>query len=267
MKMSDVSLFCLVWPCGQSKVKDLSMRNALTSWTRLRPRPEIILLGEDSSVEDLATRYDAQPLQGVERNPLGHPSIASIYALAQEAATRPYVLDVNSDIILLPDLPLALEYTGTLVEDDHYTVVSGRCDGPIGGPVDFSDPSWPATIQHHIAAGPSDIGSDIAVWPRGALQNVPDFSVGRAFWDGWRMRHFLEDLEMEMVDIGPLRLAVHQRHGHRIGGDPGVSRNIKLSGGRGNMCWVRHATKQVDPKQFKEWRDHEKRILETPLHL
>jgi hypothetical protein len=48
-------------------------RNAITSWTLLRPRPEIILFGDEPGVTEICKELGLRHVGEVERNEYGTP--------------------------------------------------------------------------------------------------------------------------------------------------------------------------------------------------
>ena len=74
--------------------------NAITSWTKLRPRPEIILFGTEEGAAECAADLGLVHIPEVARNQHGTPLLADIFALAEERTTHDTLAYVNADIIL-----------------------------------------------------------------------------------------------------------------------------------------------------------------------
>jgi hypothetical protein len=64
-------------------------RNAITSWTRLSPRPEIILFGDEIGTADFARELGLRHIAGIKRNAQGTPFLDDLFAQAQGAASFP----------------------------------------------------------------------------------------------------------------------------------------------------------------------------------
>src|SRR5262245_33530010 len=61
-------------------------RNAITSWTRLSPRPQIILFGDEDGTAELAAELGVQHVPQVARNELGTPLVNSVFQQAHQFA-------------------------------------------------------------------------------------------------------------------------------------------------------------------------------------
>ncbi|UBF28445.1 hypothetical protein K9N68_11555 [Kovacikia minuta CCNUW1] len=84
-------------------------RNAITSWTLLQPKPEIILLGDDAGTAEIAQELNLKHIPEVERNEFGTPLLSSLFELAQKTGKGPLFAYVNSDIILMGDFLQAVQ--------------------------------------------------------------------------------------------------------------------------------------------------------------
>jgi len=84
-------------------------RNAIESWTRLEPRPEIILLGNEEGAMEMARGLGLRHLPNVATNDHGTPLLSALFRQAEAAATAPYLCYVNADIILMRNFVRAAE--------------------------------------------------------------------------------------------------------------------------------------------------------------
>src|ERR1041384_2312036 len=78
-------------------------RNAIHSWTRLRPRCEIILFGDDAGVAAAAAELGVRHVPAIARNEYGTPLVSDVFAQAQRLATHELLCYINADIILTGD--------------------------------------------------------------------------------------------------------------------------------------------------------------------
>lgn len=76
-------------------------RNAIASWTRLVPRPEIRLYGTEEGMAECAAELGAGHETEIARNEFGTPMLDDLLARAREFTRTSLVCYVNSDIILL----------------------------------------------------------------------------------------------------------------------------------------------------------------------
>src|ERR1035437_8580715 len=78
-------------------------QNAIQSWQQLGPEVEVMLVGEEAGLADAAERLGVKYLPDVRRNAQGTPLVSSIFELARNASSSPFLAYVNADILLLPD--------------------------------------------------------------------------------------------------------------------------------------------------------------------
>jgi hypothetical protein len=86
---------------------DTIQRNGIQSWLHLGSEVEVILIGEEPGLEQVAAEYGVKLLMNVERNEKGTPLVSSIFELALRASDSPLLVYVNADILLMPDIVLA----------------------------------------------------------------------------------------------------------------------------------------------------------------
>src|SRR3989344_8105736 len=77
--------------------------NAILSWTKIKPKPEIILFGGDKGVDQIAKKYRVKHIAAVKKNEKGTPILSDIFNKARKAAKNKILCYVNADIILPPD--------------------------------------------------------------------------------------------------------------------------------------------------------------------
>ena len=82
-------------------------RNAIRSWTLLRPACEVILFGDDEGTAEVASELGVRHVPQVARNEHGTPLVGDLFAKAQRLATGSLLCYVNADIMLMNDFVLA----------------------------------------------------------------------------------------------------------------------------------------------------------------
>jgi len=88
-------------PFSRSNATAMKQINALKSWALLKPRPEVVILGNEDGVDRIARSFGYKNVIGVDRNgQSGMPYTYSIFRLGIYNASNPYVAYVNADIIL-----------------------------------------------------------------------------------------------------------------------------------------------------------------------
>lgn len=224
-------------------------RNAIESWARLSPRPQIILFGDDEGTAEIAAVLGLEHLPEVDRNEHGTPRMDGMFRAAHRAARYDVLVYVNSDIILLDDLTAAVRRVRRS-SLEHFLMVGRRTDVDIAWPLDFDRDDWRQTLRSTVAA----IGSaaprvckDYFVFRRPLFAEIPPFAIGRGAFDNWLVYHARSE-SVAVIDATAVVTAVHQNHdyAHVRGGRRQVyvkgeeaKRNIELAGG---MRLVRGST-------------------------
>jgi hypothetical protein len=229
-------------------------RNAIQSWMRLDPDIEIILLGNDQGVAEVAREFGLRHETEVERNEFGTYLVNSVFAKAQAMARHEVVCYVNCDIILLSDFCRAVRRVKA--ERPEFLMVGQRTDVEIYDPWPFERASWEQELRDFVGRygkkrPPQWI--DYFAFSRGLYgADVPAFAIGRMYWDNWLIWKALEE-EKSVIDASPVVLAIHQNHRyfHHPQGESGVwngveaQRNAQIAGGWGNLRTTAHATRNV----------------------
>lgn len=231
---------------------NLIQRNAIQSWMRLGSQVDVLLIGREPGLAEVATEYGVTLLPDVRRNDSGTPLISSIFELARRAGDSPYLAFVNGDILLLPDLLQAVQQVAAQVSAP-FLLLGQRWDLDVTQPLDFSD-GWAERLrQEALQRGRlhRPAGSDYFVFPRHAFQEMPDFAVGRAGWDNWMIYH-ARQMGWAVIDGTQEVMIIHQTHdySHLPGGQPHYNleesqQNMALAGGFSTMYMVLDANREL----------------------
>jgi hypothetical protein len=212
-------------------------RNAITSWTLLRPRPEIILFGDEEGVAEICAELGLRHVPEIARNEFGTPLLNDLFEKAQQLATHDLLCYVNADIILMSDFAAAVERIRRW--QGKFLMIGGCLEADIRHPLDFGRQDW----EDHVRAiaqnsGRSKPGPDYFVFPKGLYLGIPPFAIGRFSWEGW-LTWKAASIGATIIDATPGVCAVHQIHdySHTGRGDEWIwqgeetKRNMELSGG------------------------------------
>jgi hypothetical protein len=243
---------------------DVIQRNAIQSWIRLGVDVEVILVGEEDGMADVAAEYGVRMLTQVERNASGTPLVSSIFDLVRQASHSPFLAYVNADILLLPDLVQATCQAGNALQGDHndefssggdeaFLLIGQRWDLEVTAPLEYSA-SWQERLKDQVQTQGqlhAPAGSDYFVFPRTAFTHMPDFAIGRAGWDNWMIYHARQRGWL-VIDCTPSVVIVHQNHdySHLPGGRPHYDQdesqeNMSMAGGLAHMYMVLDADCQL----------------------
>jgi hypothetical protein len=188
-------------------------RNAIQSWTRMNPKPEIILFGTgtDPGTVEIAAEFGLRHVPNVKCNQWGTPLISDLFEQAEKLGHSPILCYVNSDIILFDDFTQAL--TRVSAWEDHFLMVGRRTDLDLTEPIDFHD-NWAATVSDRARSqGKLQIARsiDYFAFSRGLYPTIPPLAIGRFWWDNWLLWK-ARALGAKVVDASGAVLVVHQNH-------------------------------------------------------
>lgn len=242
-----LTLFACPKSVGGAHIETIQ-RNALTSWTLLPGRPEIILFGEASAAR-LAAELGARHSDRVDFTATGAPLLDSLFGAVEEIASGDVLAYVNADIILMSDFAMAAERVSTARR--AFLMVGQRTDLDIAERLGFGE-GWELRLRERAAregALQSHRAIDYFVYSPGLWGEIPPLAVGRASFDNWLLRR-ARDLRVPVVDATPVVTAVHQNHhyDHVAGGAAEVysgaeaDRNMALAGGASKLFFIYDAT-------------------------
>jgi hypothetical protein len=249
--MALLTLFTTPKPFQDSHVITIQ-RNALKSWKALGDEVEIVFIGDEYGMPEIAREFGLIHRPDVLVNELGTPLISSIFDIGRAENDSPFLAYVNTDIILFPDFLEALKKVSTQLS--KFLLVGQRYDLDITEELAF-EPGWQAELlkkaqtegKRHARAG-----SDYFVFPRACFQDIPDFRVGRAGWDNWMIYKARRE-KWASVDCSADIDIIHQNHdySHLPGGQthyrqPETGVNIRLAGGRRTIFDLDDCAKRLE---------------------
>ena len=218
-------------------------RNAIKSWTLL-PDVDVILLGEEEGLAEIAKELGVKHIPNVVRNGAGVPLISSMFQLARENSNSELLCIINADMILMPDFVEAARRSCML--RDEYVLLSQRWDYDITSPIDFAE-GWQSRLREDVRKQDQlhrPAGSDFFLFPKSCYNDIPDFTIGRAGWDNWMIYKARKE-NWAVIDCTPSVMIVHQNHdySHLPGGKPHyehpeTNENIRLAGGQANIRYT-----------------------------
>jgi hypothetical protein len=194
-------------------------RNAIASWTRLQPRPEVILFGHEEGAAECAGELGLIHIPEVARNRYGTPLLVGIIAEGERRASHDLLAYVNADIILLAGFLEGVEKVHQTFPE--FLAVGRRTNLEVGEPLDFSE-GWGERLKervHREGALESHTAIDCFVFRRGMYQEVPPLAIGRVWFDQWLIK-YARKRGLPVVDLTNFVHMVHQIHdyGHVAGG-------------------------------------------------
>ena len=240
--MSLITLFSAPKPFTNPHIA-MIQRNAIKSWTLL-PDVDVILLGEEDGLAEVAKELGVKHIPNVVRNGAGVPLISSMFQLARENSNSELLCIINADMILMPDFVEAARRSCML--RDEYVLLSQRWDYDITSPIDFAE-GWQSRLREDVRKQDQlhrPAGSDFFLFPKSCYNDIPDFTIGRAGWDNWMIYKARKE-NWAVIDCTPSVMIVHQNHdySHLPGGKPHyehpeTNENIRLAGGQANIRYT-----------------------------
>jgi hypothetical protein len=201
--------------------------NAIGSWTRLEPRPEIILLGDDPGTAEAAADLGARHVPMIERNDHGTPLASAIFATGQQYASNSIVCYVNSDIILMQDFMSMVAKVDSLFRGQEFLAVGRKTNIELTSLLDFGDPGWERRLRDAVAEQGHYVtyDSDFFVYRNGMFSGMPPFAIGRCFWTQWLMYDTIRR-GIPMIDTTPVVTSVEPRHDYSHAHSTGGSKRL-----------------------------------------
>lgn len=245
-KHSTLTLFAL--PKAFKGHFGLIQRNAISQWVRLRPRPEIILFGNEEGTAEIAQEFGLRHVPEVRRNQYGTPLLSDLFEKAHAYASNSILCYANADIVLLGNFMKAIGQVSA--RHDRFLIVGRRTNLDLDEPAVYGSPDQEDRLRTLAStrgqlAPPHTV--DYFVFSRGIFNTIPEFAIGRFSWDNWLIWR-ARTIKAAVVDASAVILAVHQNHdySHHPKGLQGVrhgeeaDHNYKLAGF--NLCTIKDAT-------------------------
>lgn len=190
---------------------DVIQRNAIRSWTLLRPSCEIILCGNDLGVEEAAAEFGVKYLPDIARNEFGTPLLNSAFAKVANVSESSFLCYVNADIIMLNDLIDAIRR----IHFKQFLAIGRRINVELTARLDYEKANWRLELVEFATQNGQFAGMDwidYFVFPKNRqLEVMPAFAVGRPEWDNWFIFN-ARKYGIPIVDITRVCPVIHQNH-------------------------------------------------------
>ncbi len=198
-------------------------RNAIRNWKGLHPEIQVILMGNEDGVAEVAQELACQHLPEIEKSDYGTPRIDAAFRLADQTARHPVLAYVNGDILFFRrviDLVQAISFAHRqFLFTGHKWLVDIEVE------LSAVEIQTESVLVHHcqsaVMAGAT--GIDFFFYPRSQYRKMPPLIVGRPGWDNWMLFDTIKQrIPLVIPDQGIL--ALHQNHetGHVPDKKPGT---------------------------------------------
>jgi hypothetical protein len=222
--------------------------NAITSWSFLKPRPEIILFGDEQGTAKFAAGLGLRHIPDISRNAYGTPVLNRLFEEAQDLGRYDTLCYVNADIILLSDFMRAVRQVSSW--RPPYLMIGRRWNIDLAERIEFERSDWEARLRAVVFQRSRPFDSDWVdyfLFSRGLFRGIPPFAVGRLWWDTWLVWKAVSQ-GVPVVDASTDVIAIHQNHpyDHVPGGlsigSKEAKQNEKLAGGIHRSRTIEDAT-------------------------
>lgn len=186
--------------------------NAVRSWARLMPRPDIILLGSDAGTAEIAAEVGARHIADVVSSPSGAPRLDDVLRKGQLEARTDLVCFVNADIVLTPAWLAAVQAADA--QRSRFLMVGRRWNLDVLEPLAFDRPGWCDDLTRDARARgqlATNMYIDYFVFPRGMLMDIPPFIIGRPGYDNWLLWSVRKN-GIPLIDATDAAPVIHQNH-------------------------------------------------------
>jgi len=227
-------------------------RNAILSWTRLSPQPDIFLFGEEAGTAEIAAELGLGHLRAIQRNAFGTPLLSDLLQRARAVTGSRVLCYVNCDIILLQALVEAVAEIQKKLS--QFLAVAHRWEIELTQPLAIDD-GVPLQLGMLPAGAPGHhTAIDVFAFTREMYAEVPALALGRAWFDQWLIKDALMR-HIPVVDITHVARAIHQKHdyAHIAGGQRGAyggdeaQQNLEIYGGVQHAYTLLDATHELLP--------------------
>lgn len=196
----------------------LVQQNALRSWSRLTPKPEVLIFGDEEGAAEICAELGFTHIPEVARSSAGTPLLSDMFERAEAHSRGGPLCYLNADIILMREFTAAVAVAEAW--RSPYLLVAQRHTVRIDDVLDFDDPRWEAQLNNLVAhSGVLDppSGADVFVFTKGAFGDVAPFAVGRTWFDTWLLSRAAAR-DVRIIDGTQAFMIVHQAHDYEHAG-------------------------------------------------
>lgn len=253
--------------------------NAIRSWMAL-PGVHIVLMGDDPGVRAFAQKHNLEHhprIEGTHADQL--PLMSQIFNHIFGHKREGVKCFINADILLFPDFLEAVKL-GQMTYP-NFMLIGSRWDFDITERINFQNVQEVSSLKERIT-GLKDYalvrGSDYYVFSQTFPMEMPDFMIGRGYWDFWLINAMVKSC-VPTIDCTQAIIAGHQNHdyAHAQGLNTHSSdiaiyqtadgmNNYHLSGGVKNFSFVSDCPFVMGEGAVKNVRTDMCRALDGFLH-
>jgi len=206
----------------------LAFQNAIRSWVRLVPRPEILVFGGDRALVE----HEGGRWIGDFRAVHGRPYFDDFISRSEALATNDILMYCTDHLVLTSDLSPVVGAVSDAFPG-HFVVVGKRRQLHLQEGIDFSNSDWEGILRDRVLETNflgNNAAKDYIIFRRPLGLRVPDFIMGYPWYDTWFVWAALQ-ANYPVVDATHALVVIHQKHGFSEGS---VDARERTPGGQHN---------------------------------
>ncbi len=220
--------------------------NAIDSWLAFKPKPRIIMLGDEVGMSTFAKRKRIEQIKNIQRNKQSTPILSDIFAQVQKIDNEEVFMYINADIVLLNSPAPSIEVLANRFK--KFLAIGRRYEMQVKRKM--SSDEILSIAQKSCLKQKSWSWMDYFIFTKDVFDLIPPFALGKTFWDKWLVWMALQK-GIPTVDITSELFAVHQTHSYSMSEKANMKtvwageealENLRLAGGWSHGATVKEAS-------------------------
>ena len=210
-KSNTITIFSTLKPPINKHIL-LIQKNAITSWLKLQPMPEIIIYNKKSELNNLKLPNFLKIIENFKCNDEDLPYVNDMFFHVQSIASNNVLLYINADMLLSQNLITTLNIV--LKHFDHFLVIGRRWDMDIASEIDFENSLWYKSLGEKLNYKLHEsTAMDYFLFTKGYWSQIPPFVIGRAGWDNGMINMAINE-NRTIIDATYNIRVLHQNHNY-----------------------------------------------------
>jgi len=193
-------------------VNRAAFQNAIRSWVRIKPRPEILVfLGDDDRriIEEEGGKW----VGGIRSSVQGRPYFDHFIEEAEVLASNDILMYSTDHLILMSGLVPAVKLVSEMFPG-NFVIIGKRWGLDVREPINFSDHNWESLLWDRVMRTNSlggNAAKDYLIFRRPFGLSIPNFIMGYPWYDTWFVWAALQ-AGYPVIDASDVATVVHQSH-------------------------------------------------------
>jgi len=191
----------------------IAFENAIRSWVRLKPRPEVLVFRGDDD-RKIIGEEGGKWIGGIRSSVQGRPYFDHFISEAEVLASNDIIMYSTDHLILVSDLIPAVQAVSEAFPG-VFVIIGKRWGLDVPAPISFSDPNWESILWDRVIRTNSlggNAAKDYMIFRRPFGLSIPNFIMGYPWYDTWFVWAALQ-AGYPVIDASNVITVVHQSHG------------------------------------------------------